>query len=422
MTNHALIEFKDVTKRFGDRTILSGVNLKIYDGEVTTLIGKSGTGKSVLLKHIIGLLTPDEGSILFRGKPIDKMARAEWNEYLGQISYMFQNNALFDSMTVFENVAMPMRQTTKLSKKEIDEKVMARIEQTELTEVLDKYPSELSGGMKKRVALSRALVTDPKIVLFDEPTTGQDLIRRNAIMSMIARYQKQFEFTAILISHDLPDVFFISNRILALDEGKIVFQGTPEEFDEFQHPFIDEFVTSLEGFQEHLTGLYSNRSFKVRYQKQIGQKHPHDIFALVTFSVEDLDLVDTTLGHETSQQVISAMGTYVNKHFGSVGGFSTRESREQFITVLPFSDLNEAQKILEDFATDLRGQGLWRIQAAAQIPKGDCFAFSVSAGLAQGMRDEEIGSVLGRAKSQRKIIARFQCPNVEVEENAKVRP
>jgi len=115
------------------------------------------------------------------------------------------------------------------------------------------------------------------------------------------------------------------------------------------------------------------------------------------------------------------MGTYVNKHFGSVGGFSTRESREQFVTVLPFSDLNEAQRILEDFATDLHEQGLWRIQADAQIP-GDCFAFSVSAGLTQGRRDEEIGSVLGRAKSQRKIIAQFQCPNVEVEENAKVRP
>ncbi|KPK16409.1 MAG: hypothetical protein AMK69_26295 [Nitrospira bacterium SG8_3] len=387
MTNHPLIEFKDVTKRFGDRTILSGVNLKIYDGEVTTIIGKSGTGKSVLLKHIIGLLRPDEGSILFRGKPIRKMAKAEWNAYLGQISYMFQNNALFDSMTVFENVAMPVRQTTKWSKKEIDEKVIARIKQTELTEVVDKYPSELSGGM-----------------------TGQDLIRRNAILSMIAGYQKKLAFTAILISHDLPDVFFISNRILALDEGKVVFQGTPEEFDDFRHPFVDEFVRSLEGFQEHLTGLYSNRSFKVRYQKQMSQRHPHDTFALVTFAIDDLDLVDTTLGHKASQEVISAMGTYVNKHFGSVGGFSTRESREQFVIVLPFSDLNEAQRILEDFATDLREEGLSDVQTSAQIPEGECFAFSVSAGLAEGKRDEEIGSVLGRAKSQRKTIARFQCP------------
>ncbi len=410
MINHPLIEFKDVTKRFGDRTILSGVNLKIYDGEVTTIIGKSGTGKSVLLKHIIGLLRPDEGSILFRGKPIHKMARAEWNAYLGQISYMFQNNALFDSMTVFENVAMPVRQTTKSSKKEVDKKVMARIEQTELTEVVDKYPSELSGGMQKRVALARALVTDPSIVLFDEPTTGQDLIRRNAILSMIAGYQKKLAFTAILISHDLPDVFFISNRILAIDGGKIVFQGTPEEFDDFQHPFVDEFVRSLEGFQEHLTGLYSKRSFKVRYQKQMSQRHPHDTFALVTFAIDDLDLVDTKLGHKASQEVISAMGTYVNKHFGSVGGFSTRESREQFVIVLPFSDLNEAQRILEDFATDLREQGLSDVQTSAQIPEGECFDFSISAGLAEGKRDEEIGSVLGRSKSQRKTIARFQCP------------
>ncbi len=410
MINHPLIEFKDVTKRFGGRTILSGVNLKIYDGEVTTIIGKSGTGKSVLLKHIIGLLRPDEGSILFRGKPIHKMARAEWNAYLGQISYMFQNNALFDSMTVFENVAMPVRQTTKSSKKEVDKKVMARIEQTELTEVVDKYPSELSGGMQKRVALARALVTDPSIVLFDEPTTGQDLIRRNAILSMIAGYQKKLAFTAILISHDLPDVFFISNRILAIDGGKIVFQGTPEEFDDFQHPFVDEFVRSLEGFQEHLTGLYSKRSFKVRYQKQMSQRHPHDTFALVTFAIDDLDLVDTKLGHKASQEVISAMGTYVNKHFGSVGGFSTRESREQFVIVLPFSDLNEAQRILEDFATDLREQGLSDVQTSAQIPEGECFDFSISAGLAEGKRDEEIGSVLGRAKSQRKTIARFQCP------------
>ena len=410
MTNHPLIEFKDVTKRFGDRTILNGINLKIYDGQVTTIIGKSGTGKSVLLKHIIGLLRPDEGSICFRGKPIHKMARAEWNAYLGQISYMFQNNALFDSMTVFENVAMPVRQTTKWSKKEIDEKVMARIEQTELTEVVDKYPSELSGGMQKRVALARALVTDPSIVLFDEPTTGQDLIRRNAILSMIAGYQKKLAFTAILISHDLPDVFFISNRILALDGGKIVFQGTPEEFDDFQHPFVDEFVRSLEGFQEHLTGLYSNRSFKVRYQKQMSQRHPNDTFALVAFAIDDLDLIETKLGHKGSQEVISAMGTYVNKHFGSVGGFSTRESREQFVIVLPFSDLNEAQRILEDFATDLREQGLWRVQADAQISEDECFDFSVSAGLAEGKRDEEIGSVLGRAKSQRKTIGRFQCP------------
>jgi phospholipid/cholesterol/gamma-HCH transport system ATP-binding protein len=208
-TDTPLIEFQKVTKRFNNHTVLDQVDLKIYGGDVTTIIGKSGTGKSVLLKHIIGLITADEGTILFRGQPLEKMSKREQYKYFREISYMFQNNALFDSMTVYENIALPLRQTTRMSQETIERKVRARIEQTELTEAADKYPSELSGGMQKRVALSRALVTDPTIVLFDEPTTGQDVIRRNAILSMIAEYQRQFGFTAVLISHDIPDVFFI---------------------------------------------------------------------------------------------------------------------------------------------------------------------------------------------------------------------
>ncbi|MGD9415908.1 MAG: ATP-binding cassette domain-containing protein, partial [Desulfobacterales bacterium] len=140
MEKQPIIEFKGVTKRFDTRTILDKVDFQIYEGEVTTLIGLSGTGKSVTLKHIIGLLKPDEGQILYRGKSINDMTRKEWNDYIGQISYMFQNNALFDSMTIIENVSLPLRQTTKLKKKEIAEKAMAAIEQTELTEVFDKYP------------------------------------------------------------------------------------------------------------------------------------------------------------------------------------------------------------------------------------------------------------------------------------------
>jgi phospholipid/cholesterol/gamma-HCH transport system ATP-binding protein len=159
------------------------------------LIGLSGSGKSVTLKHIVGLLKPDSGQILYRGKPIDRMSNQEWNTTLARISYMFQNNALFDSMTVFDNIALPLRRTTSLTRKEIAEKVMARIEQTELSGVARKYPAEISGGMQKRTALARALVTDPQIVLFDEPTTGQAPIRRNAILGMVAQYQKKFGFT-----------------------------------------------------------------------------------------------------------------------------------------------------------------------------------------------------------------------------------
>ena len=264
-----LIEFKDVTKRFGLRTILEHVNLQIYEGQVTTIIGLSGSGKSVLLKHIIGLLQPDEGAVLFRGNPISKMKKSEAAASRAQISYMFQDNALFDSMTVYDNIALPLRETTNLGKAEINSRVMARIEQTELADAAHKYPAELSGGMQKRAALARALVTDPRIVLFDEPTSGQDPVRKNAILSMIAQYQRKFGFTAILVSHEIPDVYFISNRILALYERSIVFQGTAEELENFSHPFKDEVINSLEGLQEELTGLYSKRQFKVLNHAQL---------------------------------------------------------------------------------------------------------------------------------------------------------
>src|SRR5512137_778702 len=240
-----LIEFRDITKRFGTLTVLDKVNLQIYEGQVTTIIGLSGTGKSVLLKHIIGLLKPDEGEILFRGKPLGSMTRTEMMSRFAEMSYMFQDNALFDSMTVYENIALPLVETTSLGRAEIDDRVKARLEQTALLEAADKYPSEISGGMQKRVALARALVTDPKIVLFDEPTTGQDPVRKNAILGMIARYRKKFGFTAIMISHDVPDVFFVSDRIIILWEGTVGFQGTYEEAVKRKLPLIDEFLRSL---------------------------------------------------------------------------------------------------------------------------------------------------------------------------------
>jgi phospholipid/cholesterol/gamma-HCH transport system ATP-binding protein len=258
-----LIEFKQVTKRFDGRAVLDGIDLSVFQGEVTTIIGKSGVGKSVLLKHIIGLLSPDEGQIWLHGLPIHDLPRREKESRLGRISYMFQNNALFDALTVYENIALPLQYTTRMGKKQIHAKVMERITQTELTEVSRRYPAELSGGMQKRAALARALVVDPEIVLFDEPTTGQDPIRRNAILGMIAEYQRRLGFTAVLISHDLPDVLFISNRVIALYDGKVIFQGPPQAFDEFDHPFRNEFIHSLESLQEELTGLHTGNPVDV---------------------------------------------------------------------------------------------------------------------------------------------------------------
>ena len=406
-----LIEFKNVSKRFDTKTVLNRVNLKIFQGDVTTIIGKSGVGKSVLLKHIIGLLEPDEGEILLHCKAMHQMGGAEKKNCLGRISYMFQNNALFDSLTVYENIALPLRHTTKLKTREIDARVMDRIRQTELTEVPHKYPAELSGGMQKRVALARALVTDPEIVLFDEPTTGQDPIRRNAILSMIAEYQHRLGFTAVLISHDLPDVLFISNRIVVLYEGEVIFEGTPEAFDDFEHPFRYEFIHSLEALQEGLTGLYTRRNFKVRYQTELNRNSQSDTYALLIFSIENMTDIQQRLGHTAAQELIRAVGTYISKHFNEIGGFSTRFGFNQYTTVLPHSDLEEAKSLAQNFADDFRRNGIMQLKqfVQAEISCPDAIEVFISSGVALGEPHIDIDDVLETADANRKPILTFSA-------------
>ncbi|OPY07874.1 MAG: putative ABC transporter ATP-binding protein [Syntrophaceae bacterium PtaB.Bin038] len=405
-----LIEFKDVSKRFNDKVVLERVNLQIYEREVTTIIGLSGTGKTVLLKHIIGLHKPDEGTILFRGQPLDRIRRRDL-----PMSYMFQGNALFDSMTVFENVALPLQETTNLGHAEIRRRVMTRLEQMELADAIHKYPSEISGGMQKRVALARALVTDPQIVLFDEPTTGQDPVRKNAILGMIAQYQRSFGFTAILVSHEIPDVYFISNRILALYGKSIVFQGTPEEFEDFDHPFKEEVVHSLEGLQKELTGLHSRRQFKLRYQGQLRGGALGDAYAVAAFSLDGLDAVAQHLGHDAVQEALRSLGVFLGRHFGAIGGFSTRHSMSEYVTVLPSTDREEAEGIVTEYVHDLQAQeqAILDIWAAAQKRSNvdTCVELTLLAGLAQGRPDEDIDSVIARARQAQQVVSRIRCIN-----------
>jgi len=242
-----LIQFRSVRKAFGDQTVLDGVDLTIERGGVTTIIGRSGVGKSVFLKHVIGLMEPDAGQILYRDLDLTRMSRSQRRKMKREFSYMFQNTALFDSMTVYENIALPLAENTRMDRKEIRDRVMKKIEQLDLGDFPGKYPAQLSGGMRKRVALARALITEPTVILFDEPTTGLDPIRKNAVHDMIARYQERFGFTALVVSHDIPDVFAISQRVAMLEARKILFEGTPEEIQGSKDPVIQAF---LEGREE----------------------------------------------------------------------------------------------------------------------------------------------------------------------------
>jgi phospholipid/cholesterol/gamma-HCH transport system ATP-binding protein len=338
------------------------------------------------------------------------MKKSEWDRYRSQISYMFQDNALFDSLSVFENIALPLRQTTDLRKKQIEQKVMARIDQMELTDVVHKYPSELSGGMQKRVALARSLVTDPAIVLFDEPTTGQDPIRKNVILSMIAHYRKQFGFTAVLISHDIPDVFFISDRILLLWEGKIAFHGTYEELAGLKHPLIDEFLRSMQGLRDELTGLLTKEMFRARYAMSLGRESADAESTAVLFGIR-ADILADALGTQASIEVLKALGEHLKSYFGRLGGFSVRHRRDEFLTIFPNISLEKTERLMDDFAVEFQQKALPDVRALAAKKTGfdACFEIYLIAGMTACGALDDIEQLLVKAEENQKVIARYPC-------------
>jgi phospholipid/cholesterol/gamma-HCH transport system ATP-binding protein len=223
----SFLQIRGLKKHFGTKRVLDGIDLDIARASVTTIIGKSGIGKSVFLKCIANLIAPDGGEILLDGVAMGSNRRGADQTEGFSFSYMFQNNALFDSLTAFENVALPLREAVGLSAAEVAARVNELLEQLDLAEAGSRYPAELSGGMQKRVALARALVTKPEVVLFDEPTTGLDPERKFGVFDMIADYRERFGFTALLVSHDIPEVFEISDKVAWLDDGKIRFFGDP---------------------------------------------------------------------------------------------------------------------------------------------------------------------------------------------------
>lgn len=254
-----LLSIEGLEKSFHDRAVLRGVDFQVPRGTIFTVLGPSGTGKSVLLKCIAGILAPDAGRIIFEGRVLDRDpgARAEFRSRCG---FLFQSNALFDSLTALENVALPLEQTTSLSNTEIHRRSLEALDQLELLEFQDRHPGELSGGMQKRLALARAIVTQPEIVLFDEPTAGLDPLRRNAVFAMIAKYQRRFHFTALVVTHDVPEALAASDRVALLEDGRICFEGPPGEFSSSEHPMVRNFRDSAAALRDTLAGIRTDPS------------------------------------------------------------------------------------------------------------------------------------------------------------------
>ncbi len=248
MEHISFIQFDQVYKRFGSNQVLSGINLSIEKGSITAIIGKSGTGKSVLLKHIIGLVTADSGKILIDGTPMEEMGSSAKKEFQSRLSYMFQDNALFDFLTVYDNIALPLTEKRKIPSRQIQDKVEYLMEYLGLAPARNRFPGQLSGGMRKRVALARALVVDPAVVLFDEPTTGLDPVRKNDVHEMIRTHQKEFGFTAVIVSHDIPDIFAVAQYAAMLDKGKIIFQGTCKEMQVSANERLAAFLQGKEAY------------------------------------------------------------------------------------------------------------------------------------------------------------------------------
>jgi phospholipid/cholesterol/gamma-HCH transport system ATP-binding protein len=238
-----MIEIIDLHKSFNGQKVLNGVNLKIVDKDVMIVMGTSGCGKSVLIKHIIGLLIPDKGSILIDGVDITTLDTKELDKIRERLGVLFQGGALFDSLTVYGNVAFPLREKTKLSKMEIRDRVIQALEDVELKGMGKKYPAELSGGMKKRVAFARALISEPAIVLFDEPTTGLDPVITSSIHELIKATHAKYGYTGVIISHEVPKIFEICNKVAMLHGGIIVESGTPEEIANSMNPIIRQFIS-----------------------------------------------------------------------------------------------------------------------------------------------------------------------------------
>jgi phospholipid/cholesterol/gamma-HCH transport system ATP-binding protein len=245
--SNAVAQLVDIRKSYDTQEVLKGVNLSIMEGKTTVIVGGSGQGKSQIIKHILGLIQPDSGQVIVFGKDINAIRKKELREIRNNFGVLFQNAALFDSMTVYDNVALPLRERTKTSEKEMESIINEKLEMMDVAGTNHKYPAQLSGGMRKRVGLARALVLNPKIVFFDEPTTGLDIAKSNEIYRVFFKTQSILKYTAVIVSHDVPRIFKLADYVALLHNGVVEGCMTPEEFQLSENHEIKKFAETTMG-------------------------------------------------------------------------------------------------------------------------------------------------------------------------------
>lgn len=242
LAKSAIVRLNDVYKSFGRLHVLRGISLEFPTGQTTVVLGPSGCGKSVMLKHIVGLLRPDWGQVWFDNHRVDNLSETRLGAYRRQVGFLFQQGALFDSMSVGDNVAFPLLEHTKQSPEERKKRVLQVLTMVGLADTINKMPVDLSGGQRKRVALARAVVLEPKVILYDEPTTGLDPIRSDVINELILKLQRELRITSIVVTHDLASAFKVADLTVMLHEGKVVFQGTPDQLRASDDPTVQRFL------------------------------------------------------------------------------------------------------------------------------------------------------------------------------------
>ncbi|MBN2417990.1 MAG: ATP-binding cassette domain-containing protein [Deltaproteobacteria bacterium] len=394
MEKNYLIEFKNVSKRFGQQVVLDNINLTINKGEITAIIGMSGVGKSVLLKHIIGLITPDSGEILYQGRNISKLTRREKGEVKRKFSYMFQGTALFDSMTVYENIALPLKEKNHLSKNALERIVIDKMDQLDIRSMSHKYPSELSGGMKKRVALARALVTDPEIVLFDEPTTGLDPIRRNAVHSMISDYQQKLGFTGIVVSHEIPEIFYISQKLIMLHEAAVIYHGSVNKLQDAQTPIVNQFINGLESRNDTLGGLLPQPGGEQRFREELARFNRHDhVFTIILFRIKELNNMHEKAAHVAGQELLNRFSTEVRANL-RITDICFRYGLDKMIALLPDTNLEQAKKACEKLIKIIDKSRIREILIESSM---DC---SIDVGYAEAKKDTQFEQIIKEAESR----------------------